>query len=80
MRPSSAAPRGGLAFRFPNARVVALAECGTHAFVAAEVDGYGVGVKPALRLYRASSGFSLTIGWCAGFSATALGGVSCPGS
>ena len=31
---------------FPKARVVALAECGTHAFVAAEVDAYQVGRRP----------------------------------
>lgn len=37
---------------FPKARVVALAECGTHAFVAAEVDAYSVGEKTlAARLY-----------------------------
>lgn len=37
---------------FPKARVVALSECGTHAFVAAEVDAYGVGEKTlANRLY-----------------------------
>ena len=30
---------------FPKARVVALAECGTHAFVAAEVGAYSVGEK-----------------------------------
>jgi hypothetical protein len=37
---------------FPKARVVALAECGTHAFVAAEVDSYAVGEKTlAQRLY-----------------------------
>jgi hypothetical protein len=37
---------------FPKARVVAVAECGTHAFVAAEVDGYRVGEKTlAQRLY-----------------------------
>jgi hypothetical protein len=37
---------------FPKARVVALAECGTHAFVAAEVDAYRVGEKTlAARLY-----------------------------
>src|SRR6266699_1524556 len=37
---------------FPKARVVALAECGTHAFVAAEVDAYNVGEKTlAARLY-----------------------------
>jgi hypothetical protein len=38
---------------FPKARVVAVAECGTHAFVAAEVDAYGVGEKTlAARLYQ----------------------------
>jgi hypothetical protein len=37
---------------FPKVRVVALAECGTHAFVAAEVDAYAVGEKTlAQRLY-----------------------------
>jgi hypothetical protein len=37
---------------FPKARVVALAECGTHAFVAAEIDAYAVGEKTlAQRLY-----------------------------
>ena len=37
---------------FPKARVVAVAECGTHAFVAAEVDAYRVGEKTlATRLY-----------------------------
>jgi hypothetical protein len=37
---------------FPKARVVALAECGTHAFVAAELDAYRVGEKTlAQRLY-----------------------------
>lgn len=37
---------------YPKARVVALAECGTHAFVAAEVDAYSVGEKTlANRLY-----------------------------
>jgi hypothetical protein len=37
---------------FPKARVVALAECGTHAFVAAEVDAYAVAEKTlAQRLY-----------------------------
>ncbi|MDM4719390.1 IS4 family transposase [Micromonospora sp. WMMA1363] len=37
---------------FPKARVVALAECGTHAFVAAEIGGYAVGEKTlAQRLY-----------------------------
>jgi hypothetical protein len=37
---------------FPKARVVALAECGTHAFVAAEIDAYTVGEKTiAQRLY-----------------------------
>jgi hypothetical protein len=38
---------------FPKARVVALAECGTHAFVAAEVGAYAVGEKTlANRLYQ----------------------------
>ncbi len=37
---------------FPKVRVVALAECGTHVFVAAEVDAYWVGEKTlAGRLY-----------------------------
>jgi hypothetical protein len=37
---------------FPKARVVALAECGTHAFLAAEVDAYSVGESTlAGRLY-----------------------------
>lgn len=37
---------------FPKARVVALAECGTQAFVAAEVDAYAVGERTlAQRLY-----------------------------
>jgi len=37
---------------FPKARVVALAECGTHAFVAAEIGAYNVGEKTlAARLY-----------------------------
>ena len=38
---------------FPKARVVALAECGTHAFLAAEVGGWAVGEKTlANRLYQ----------------------------
>jgi Insertion element 4 transposase N-terminal len=37
---------------FPKVRVVAIAECGTHAFLAAEVDAYSVGEKTlAGRLY-----------------------------
>ncbi len=37
---------------FPKARVVALSECGTHAFLAADVDSYSVGEKTlAQRLY-----------------------------
>lgn len=37
---------------FPKARVVAIAECGTHAFLAAEVDAWSVGEKTlAGRLY-----------------------------
>jgi len=43
---------GANASALPKARVVALAECGTHAFVAAEVDAYSVGEKTlASRLY-----------------------------
>jgi hypothetical protein len=43
---------GGNQSALPKARVVALAECGTHAFVAAEVDAYRVGEKTlAARLY-----------------------------
>ena len=38
---------------FPKARVVALAECGTHAFLAAEVSAFSVGEKTsANRLYQ----------------------------
>lgn len=38
---------------YPKARVVALAECGTHAFLAAEVGAYSVGEKTmANRLYQ----------------------------
>ena len=37
---------------FPKARVVAVAECGTHAFLAAEIDAYRVGKRTvAQRLY-----------------------------
>jgi hypothetical protein len=47
---------------FPKARVVALAECGTHAFLAAEVGAFSVGEKTlANRLYpRLRSGELLT--------------------
>jgi hypothetical protein len=65
---------------FPKARVVALAECGTHAFVAAEVGAYAVGEKtlaarllPRLRgdeLLTADRGF---YSWPAWDSATATG-------
>ncbi len=58
---------------FPKARVVAMAECGTHAFVAAEVAGYGTGEKTlAARLYSrlrpdelltADRGFYSWTGW-----------------
>ncbi len=58
---------------FPKARVVALAECGTHAFVAAEVEAYRVGEKTlAQRLYArlrpdelltADRGFYSWTGW-----------------
>ena len=51
--PSSATPGPGTnRSAFPKARVVALAECGTHAFLAAEIDAYAVGEKTlAQRLY-----------------------------
>jgi hypothetical protein len=65
---------------FPKARVVALAECGTHAFVAAEVDAYRFGEKtladrlyPRLRadeLLTADRGF---YSWQAWDSASATG-------
>lgn len=58
---------------FPKARVVAVAECGTHAFVAAEVDADKVGEKtlagrlyPRLRadeLLTADRGFYSWAGW-----------------
>jgi hypothetical protein len=64
----------------PKARAVALAECGTHAFVAAEVDAYSVGEKtlaqrllPRLRadeLLTADRGF---YSWPAWDTATATG-------
>jgi hypothetical protein len=57
----------------PKARAVALAECGTHAFLAGEVDAYGVGEKtlanrlyPRLRpgeLLTADRGFYSWDGW-----------------
>src|SRR3954447_11146830 len=65
---------------FPKARVVALTECGTHAFVAAEVDAYAVGEKTlAQRLYprlRAEELLSADRGfysWQAWDTATATG-------
>jgi hypothetical protein len=65
---------------FPKARVVALAECGTHAFVAAEVDAYRVGERTlAARLYprlRADELLTADRGfysWPAWDSATATG-------
>jgi hypothetical protein len=43
---------GDKRWAYPKARVMALAECGAHAFVAAEVGAYAVGEKTmALRLY-----------------------------
>ena len=58
---------------FPKARVVALAECGTHAFLAAEIASYSVGEKTlAQRLYprlgedellTADRGFYSWTGW-----------------
>ena len=69
---------------FPKARVVALAECGTHAFVAAEIDAYRVGEKtlaarllPRLRadeLLTADRGF---YSWPAWDTATATGRRCC---
>lgn len=54
--------RGGVRSAFPKARVVALAECGTHAFVAAEVGGYRAGEKTlAQRLYPRLRGDELLI-------------------
>lgn len=65
---------------FPKARVVALAECGTHAFLAAEVAAYRVGEKTlAARLYpRLRSDELLTAdrgfySWTAWDSAAATG-------
>jgi hypothetical protein len=65
---------------FPKARVVALAECGTHAFVAAEVDAYTVGEKTlAQRLYPRLRGDELLTAdrgfysWPAWDTATATG-------
>lgn len=58
---------------FPKARVVALAECGTHAFLAAEIGGYAVGEKTlAAGLYR---GCTATSCW----SPTATSPPSTPG-
>jgi len=52
-RPSSGTPGPGTTGQaFPKARVVALAECGTHAFLAAEIGAYKVGERTlAARLY-----------------------------
>jgi len=65
---------------FPKARVVALAECGTHAFLAAEVAGYGIGEKTlAARLYPRLRGDELLTAdrgfysWAAWDSAAATG-------
>jgi hypothetical protein len=65
---------------FPKARVVALAECGTHAFVAAEVDAYRVGEKTlAQRLYPRLRGDELLTAdrnfysWAAWDTASATG-------
>jgi len=69
---------------FPKARVVAVAECGTHAFVAAEVGAYTVGEKtlaqrlyPRLRpdeLLTADRGF---YSWAAWDTAAATGAALC---
>ncbi len=65
---------------FPKARVVALAECGTHAFLAAEVGSYSVGEKTlAARLYPRLRGDELLsadrgfYSWAAWDSAAATG-------
>jgi hypothetical protein len=65
----------------PKARVVALAECGTHAFLAGEVSGYGTGEQTlAARLYprlrrdellTADRGFYSFDAWCAAAGAGA---------
>jgi hypothetical protein len=48
---------GGHRSAFPKARVVALAECGTHAFVAAEVAAYSVrGEDPGRPAVAAAAG------------------------
>src|SRR5664279_4247173 len=50
--PSSDTPGPGRTGPFPKARVVAVAECGTHAFLTAEIDAYKVGERTlAQRLY-----------------------------
>jgi hypothetical protein len=71
---------------FPKARVVALAECGTHAFLAAEIAAWSVGEKTlAGRLYQrlrsdelltADRGFYSFDGW--GLAAN-TGGLCCGG-
>jgi hypothetical protein len=65
---------------FPKARVVALAECGTHAFVAAEVSPYAIGEKTlAQRLYPRLRGDELLTAdrnfysWAAWDTASATG-------
>ncbi len=65
---------------YPKARVVALAECGTHAFLAAEVGSYSVGEKTlAARLYPRLRGDELLsadrgfYSWAAWDSAAATG-------
>lgn len=65
---------------FPKARVVALAECGTHAFLAAALDAWGVGEKTlAARLYPRLRGDELLTAdrgfysWQAWDTATATG-------
>jgi len=58
---------------FPKARVVALAECGTHAFLAAEVASYSTGEKTlANRLYPRLNGDEL-------LTATATSTATTPG-
>src|SRR6266700_3618790 len=53
---------GGNRSAFPKARVVALAECGTHAFVAAEFDAWSVAVRTgAALLWRAPTQLRLPV-------------------
>lgn len=66
---------------FPKARVVALAECGTHAFVAAEIDAWSVGEKTlAGRLYPRLRGDELLTADRGFYSWTAWDTAACTGA